>query len=112
MLRTLITTKVPRTIASSRALHASPSSAFKTMSESVKETAKDVNIKVGQTLASGIEKTQQATESVKETVGAKSKETANDAKHAANAASEKAGQAAAGAKEATEDAKHDVKKHM
>ena len=49
-------------------LHTSPAAA-KTVTEKVKEVASDVNLKVGQTLAGGIEKGQQAAEATKQAVG-------------------------------------------
>ena len=61
-----------RQLPASRApFHTSPVSA-KTVTEKVKEVASDVNIKVGRTLASGIEKGQQAAETTKQAVGGSS----------------------------------------
>ena len=56
-------------IARTRAFHTSPVAA-KTVTEKVKEVASDVNIKVGRTLAGGIEKGEQVADKTKEVVGA------------------------------------------
>lgn len=87
-----------------------------------------VNLKVGQTLAKGLEKSEEVTEKVQETVGSKSKEAklkadehAENARHKANKASSfpqklrsqlienAARQAATGAHQAKEDLKRNVK---
>ena len=57
--------------ASRAPFHTSPVAA-KTVTEKVKEVASDVNLKMGRTLASGIEKGQQAAETTKQAVGGSS----------------------------------------
>ena len=69
----LALTSTSRTVlpSTSRAFHTSPIAA-KTVTERVKEVADNVNIKVGKTLASGIEKGEQVAEKTKQTVGGSS----------------------------------------
>jgi len=80
------------------------------MTEKVKDVAHDVNVKVGQTLAAGIDKGEKATEAAKETVGANAKQASEKAQEGADFAKQKGNQAAAGAREAKEDFKKEVKK--
>ncbi|RDX56303.1 hypothetical protein OH76DRAFT_1468631 [Lentinus brumalis] len=107
MLRTAFTTTARSAVASgSRQFHASPLARDKTVTEKVAEVADKVNKKVGQGLASVIEKGEKATEATKENLGvAKDK-----AAEAAQVAGQKANQTAAGAREGARDFKHDVKK--
>ncbi|KAI5123734.1 hypothetical protein M0805_000327 [Coniferiporia weirii] len=105
MYRSILSTTLPaRSVAASRTFHTSPA-AFKSVAEKVKETASNVNIKVGQTLAKGIEVGEDATEKVQKATGtAKSK-----ADETSELAKQKADQASAGAKEAKDDFKKNVK---
>jgi len=96
MYRSIIASTSHRTAFAARSLHSTPA-AYKSVTETVKETVKNANLKVGQTLAAGIEKGEEATETVKKTAGAKTEQ-----------ASHKADKAATGAKEA----KADFKKHV
>jgi len=109
MYRSIIASAAPRrAIVASRSLHASPA-AFKSLTDKVKETAHNVNLKVGQTLAAGIEKGEETTDTVKKTAGATTERASHEASQASQTASHKAGKAAQGAKEAKEDFKRNVK---
>ncbi|EWC43763.1 hypothetical protein DRE_07381 [Drechslerella stenobrocha 248] len=66
IIRRALLTRLPvaaRPLSTSAVLH-------KSVTESVKETVQGIDKKVGQTLAAGIDKAEQATEAVKQTVGA------------------------------------------
>lgn len=104
----------------SRTLHSSPV-AFKTATDKAKDVAHDVNMKVGQGLASAIEKGEQVTEKAKEAVGATTKDAKAKAEQASTQAKQtaeqataqakqKGNQAAAGAYEAKEDFKKELRK--
>ncbi|OWZ40223.1 hypothetical protein LQV05_004722 [Cryptococcus neoformans] len=94
----------------------------KSLTDSVKETAENLNKKVGQTLASGIDSTEKATQSAKNTVGTKTpsegevksaadnlgSKTAETAESARQSANRTLGQAAGAAR----DAKDEVKKNV
>jgi len=102
MYRT-ITIRTTRSLAvPSRTLHSSPVT-LKSATEKAKEVASDVNIKIGKTLASAIDKGEKAAQSAKETVGVGAKEGTEKVKQKGN-------QAAAGATEAKEDFKREMKK--
>ncbi|GAW08346.1 f1 atpase assembly protein 11 [Lentinula edodes] len=103
----LFRTAISRVSATSsvRAFHASPA-AFKTVTEKVSEVAENVNKKLGQGLASAIEKGEDATSSTKESL----RSAADKTKEGATVAKQKANQASAGATEAKEDFKKEVKK--
>jgi len=101
MYRSIVASTSRRNVFASRSLHTTPA-AFKSVTETVKDTVKSANLKVGQTLAAGIEKGEEATETVKSTVGSKTEQTAKTAGH-------KADKAAAGAHEAKQDFKKHVK---
>ncbi|KAI0638984.1 hypothetical protein C8Q77DRAFT_1045321 [Trametes polyzona] len=101
---------------SSRGFHSSP--AARLVTEKVAEVADKVNKKVGQGLASAIEKGEVAAEKTKETVGTRNgpdictrvgvaKEKASEA---STVAGQKANQTAAGAREGARDFKADVQK--
>ncbi|KAJ7151486.1 hypothetical protein C8R46DRAFT_1088744 [Mycena filopes] len=89
-------------VAHTRAFHSTPTPR-KTVTEKVKETAQDVNLKVGQKLAGAIETGQGAAEVAKETVGAKAEQGKKKAGEAANIAGQKTNEAAASARETKED---------
>ncbi|KIR64163.1 hypothetical protein I312_103973 [Cryptococcus bacillisporus CA1280] len=108
----------------SRAIRPFSSSALsqKSLTDSVKETAENLNKKVGQTLASGIDSTEKAAQSAKSTIntktpsegeaksaadnlGSKAAETVESARQGANRT---LGQAAGSAR----DAKDEVKKNI
>ncbi|EIN13429.1 hypothetical protein PUNSTDRAFT_58405 [Punctularia strigosozonata HHB-11173 SS5] len=108
MFRTAITARIPA-LSAARAFHYTPAAA-ESAAEKVKKTAKDVNIKVGQTLAAGIEKGEKATQATKETLGVKTEQAKQGAKEDADLVGQKANQAAAGARVAKEDFKNEVKK--
>ncbi|KAI0771007.1 hypothetical protein BD413DRAFT_476691 [Trametes elegans] len=111
MLRTAFAATTRSAVASSsRSFHSSPA-AYK-VTEKVAEVADKVNKKVGQGLASAIEKGEQATEKTKETIGrcmlfwvAKEK-----ASEASTVVGQKANQTAAGARQGAQDFKSDVEK--
>ncbi|KAL5495531.1 hypothetical protein ACEPAI_994 [Sanghuangporus weigelae] len=117
MLRSTLSTALPRrSVCAVRSLHASPI-ASKTVTEKVKETAQNVNLKVGQTLAKGFEKGEEITEKTQEAAGtakSKAQETAGAAKSKADESGElakqKTNQASAGATEAKEDFKKEMHK--
>ncbi|EJD04230.1 uncharacterized protein FOMMEDRAFT_19490 [Fomitiporia mediterranea MF3/22] len=117
MLRTTLSAAVPRrSVVAARSLHASPV-ACKTVTEKVKEAAHNVNLKVGQTLAHGLEKGEEVTEKTQHMAGtakSKAEETAGTAKTKANesgeVAKQKANQASAGATQAKEDLKKEMRK--
>ncbi|KAJ6257478.1 hypothetical protein Dda_7263 [Drechslerella dactyloides] len=71
----------------------------KTVTETVKDTVHTIDLKAGQTLAAGIDKAEQATESVKEAVGAAQKNAPSSADEAAGMAKEKAYEAKGKAQE-------------
>jgi len=100
MFRTaLATTSIaPRRLVATRAFHATPA-ASKSAVDQVKDAAKTVNKKVGEALAAGIDKGEEATEKTKEAVGS-----------SAEKADAKKNQAAAGAREAKDDFKKEVNK--
>ncbi|KAG8795693.1 hypothetical protein FRC17_008107 [Serendipita sp. 399] len=93
----------------SRMLHSTPQ-ALKTVTEKAKEVASNVNLKVGQGLASAIETGEQATQSAKETLGQKTEEASEATQKATDIAKQKGNQAAAGATEAKEDFKKELRK--
>ncbi|KAJ3860126.1 hypothetical protein EV359DRAFT_49733 [Lentinula novae-zelandiae] len=107
----LFRTAISRVSATSslRAFHASPA-ASKTVTEKVSEMAENVNKKLGQGLASAIEKGEDATSSTKESLRAFFRSAADKTKEGATVAKQKANQASAGATEAKEDFKKEVKK--
>ncbi|KAH9836574.1 uncharacterized protein C8Q71DRAFT_758592 [Rhodofomes roseus] len=127
MLRNALASTTPAVRAGTRAFRVSPA-ASKSATEKVKEVASDVNIKVGRTLASAIEKGEEATEATKETLAPaaqKAKEVTGQASQKASQAtgqasqkasqatgqaSQKANQTSAGVKEGARDFKEDVKK--
>jgi len=86
---TMFRTTIARTVAPAvaRSLHSS-APARRTMTEAVKETAQDVNLKVGQTLAAGLEKGEKATKVVKENTGMAKEETKKGAETAQHRAHE------------------------
>ncbi|KAH9927479.1 uncharacterized protein BXZ73DRAFT_102612 [Epithele typhae] len=92
---------------SSRTIHTSPVSR-KSVTEKVADVADKVNKKVGQGLASAIEKGEDVSAKTKETMGT-AKEKASEA---STTASQKANQATAGAKEGAHDLKRDVEKEV
>ncbi|TFK36783.1 hypothetical protein BDQ12DRAFT_713757 [Crucibulum laeve] len=108
MFRTVITSTA-RPFVSRRAFSTSPV-ACKTVTEKVSEVADKVNKKVGQGLASAIDKGEHATNAAKETIGATATEAKQDAEHAGRVTGQKAHQAAAGAREAKKDFEKEVKK--
>jgi len=108
ILHTLASTSA-RTLVAARSIHTSPV-ARRTVTEAVKETVQKVNIGVGQTLAKGIEKGEEATATTQETVGAKAQEAKQKTDEASATVSHKAGQAKQGAKEAKQDLEKNLKK--
>ncbi|RXW17414.1 hypothetical protein EST38_g8448 [Candolleomyces aberdarensis] len=127
MLRTAATNAIRANSAvlfgARRQLHQTPIAA-KNVKETVGDVAHDVNIKIGQGLASAIEKGEEVAQATKETLE-KTKEEANQAatageqkydeaksqtQKAANIGKQKFNQAAAGAKEGKEDFKREVSK--
>ncbi|WWD21097.1 hypothetical protein CI109_105578 [Kwoniella shandongensis] len=94
----------------------------KTLTESVKDTADAINKKVGQTLAAGLEKSEQATNQAKATVASKTP-SESEVKSAASTASSKATETAESARQnanhalgsaagKARDAADDVKKNL
>ncbi|KAK6336122.1 hypothetical protein TWF696_001689 [Orbilia brochopaga] len=88
VIRRMFLTRLPA------ATHARPLSTTitlnKSATETVKETIHTIDLKAGQTLAAGIDKAEQATESVKEAVGAAKKNAPSSADEAAGMAKGKA----------------------
>jgi len=80
------------------------------VTEKAKDVADTVNKKVGQGLASAIDKGENVTQSAKEAVGLAADTTKEKSKKAADLAKQKGNQAAVGAREAKEDFKKEVKK--
>lgn len=120
MYRTTIIRAARPLAIQSRTLHSTPV-AFKTVTEKAKDMAETVNKKVGQGLASVIDKGEQVTQSAKETVGSASEKTKQKTQEGATVAKQKAQeasataqqkghQAAAGANEAKEDFKKEMRK--
>ncbi|KAJ7356893.1 hypothetical protein DFH08DRAFT_932924 [Mycena albidolilacea] len=88
-------------VAYARAFHSTPA-AYKTVTEKVSETAQDVNMKLGKTLAKGIEKGQNATEAVKENLPS-TEQTKKKAGEAATVASQKTNEVKADARAKTDE---------
>ncbi|KAI0809268.1 hypothetical protein BC629DRAFT_1590330 [Irpex lacteus] len=121
MIRSTISSFARTAVASSsrRAFHTTPIAA-----RTVSETAQDVNLKVGKSLASAIEKGEQAADATKQAVGGSSvKEVADKVnKSVGRVASAKAQEklpllaksqpGCAGVREGKEDFKQDVKKEL
>ncbi|KZT67632.1 hypothetical protein DAEQUDRAFT_384299 [Daedalea quercina L-15889] len=95
MLRIAFASTAPAIRAGTRAFYVSPVAG--------KSTTEKVNLKVGRSLASAIEKGEEATEATKETLAKKAKEVTGQA-------SQKVNQTKAGVREGTQDFKEDVKK--
>ncbi|KIM33171.1 hypothetical protein M408DRAFT_61157 [Serendipita vermifera MAFF 305830] len=110
MYRTTIIRAARPLAIQSRTLHSTPV-AFKTVTEKAKDMAETVNKKVGQGLASVIDKGEQVTQSAKETVGSASEKTKQKTQEGATYfITNRTLQAAAGANEAKEDFKKEMRK--
>ncbi|KAF3912989.1 hypothetical protein ABW21_db0203565 [Orbilia brochopaga] len=86
ILRRTLLTRLP---AATRPLSTS-TTLNKSATDTVKETIHTIDLKAGQTLAAGIDKAEQASESVKEAVGAAKKNAPSSADEAAGMAKGKA----------------------
>ncbi|KAG9099546.1 hypothetical protein FS749_001033 [Ceratobasidium sp. UAMH 11750] len=86
--------------------------AQKTVTETVKEKAQDLNLKAGKTLAAGIETAEGAAKATKEAVGMGAKDAKKKAEQTAEVGQQKANQASAEARGKAEDLREMGKKSL
>ncbi|QRW14812.1 hypothetical protein RhiLY_13811 [Ceratobasidium sp. AG-Ba] len=86
--------------------------AQKTVTESVKEKAQDLNLKAGKTLAAGLDSAENAAQATKEAVGMGAKDVKKKAEKASEIGSQKVNQTTAEARGKAEEAKEKTKKAL
>ncbi|KAF8602681.1 hypothetical protein BDV93DRAFT_474001 [Ceratobasidium sp. AG-I] len=111
MFTTVVRRSIPSARVGVRAFSVTPR-AQKTVTEKVKDTAQDINLKVGKTLAAGLETAEGATQATKEAVGAGAKETKKKAEQTAEVGQQKANQASAEARAKADDLQVKGKKEL
>ncbi|KAG8678805.1 hypothetical protein FRC09_019526 [Ceratobasidium sp. 395] len=86
--------------------------AQKTVTESVKDKAEELNLKAGKTLAAGIETAEGAAKATKEAVGAGAKDAKKKAEQTAEVGQQKANQTTAEARGKAQDLREKGKKSL